>query len=60
LGCVDLSKCVKVKILKLRKKPKGIDVRIPKEVAEKMNLKDKEKVEVYVDYENELIIYKPF
>jgi len=59
LGCVDLSKCVKVKILKLRK-GRGYFVRIPKEVADKMNLKDKEKVEVYVDYENELIIYKPF
>ncbi|PUA32394.1 MAG: hypothetical protein B7O98_06995 [Zestosphaera tikiterensis] len=60
MGCVDLSRCVKVKILKLRKKQKGVDVRIPKEVVEKMNLKGKEKVEVYVDYENGLIIYKPF
>jgi len=56
----DLSKCVKVKILKLRKDQKGYFVRIPIEVAEKMNLKDKEKVEIYADYENGLIIYKPF
>jgi len=60
LGCVDLSRCVKVKILKLRRGSKGYFVRIPNEVVEKMNLRDREKVEVYADYENELIIYKPF
>jgi len=60
LGCVDIDRCVKVKILKLRRNSKGYFVRIPNEVAEKMNLKDKEKVEVYADYENGLIIYKPF
>jgi len=59
LGCVDLSRCAKVKILRLRK-GRGYSVRIPKEVAERMNLKDKEKVEVYADYEEGLIIYKPF
>jgi len=60
LGCVDIDRCVKVKILKIVKSPRGYRVRIPNEVVERMNLKDKIKVEVFVDYENGLIIYKPF
>lgn len=60
MGCVDIDRCVKVKILKIVKSPRGYRVRIPNEVVERMNLKDKIKVEVFVDYENGLIIYKPF
>jgi len=45
LGCVDLSRCVKVKIVE--EEAEGGDVGITKEVADRMNLKDKEKVEVY-------------
>jgi len=46
--------------LKIVKSPRGYRVRIPNEVVEKMNLKDKKKVDVFIDYENGFIIYKPF
>jgi antitoxin component of MazEF toxin-antitoxin module len=57
---MNIERCVKVKILKLRRTGKGFFVRIPNEVVEKLHLESKEKVEVYVDYDNGLIIYKPF
>lgn len=62
MGYIDLNRCEKVKILKIReiKGGRGYTVRIPSEVAEKMGLRSKRKVEVFVDYENGLIIYRPF
>ena len=48
----------KIKILKIQKKAKGFFVRIPSEIAEDLELEEKEKVMVYIDRERERIIYE--
>jgi len=65
-----LERCKKVAIVKIVKvrrikdkrtgRVKGYFVRIPTEVAMNMELEGKEKAEVYADYKNGLITYKPF
>lgn len=52
--------CEEITILKIRKRPKGWYLRIPLEVIRKLGLLEEDKVEVYIDPENKLIIYRPF
>ncbi len=60
MSCTNLYLCREITILKIRKRPKGWYLRIPVEAIRKLGLFEEDKVEVYIDPENKLIIYRPF
>jgi len=66
LGCIDLSRCEEIAILKIhiRERTKGdkkyfrYEVRVPAVATNILNLRGDERAEVYADYSNKLIIYR--
>jgi len=66
LGCIDLSRCEEVAILKIHireitrndRKYLRYEVRVPAAAANILNLRGGERVEVYADYSSKLIIYR--